>query len=163
MRALGWRPSDTAITRRRADQEIDQVGRFDANPSLRRGRIRDAISAREIFIELNEILHRALTDRGAELLDVFPDPAMVRAVFDAMPSFDVAVSIKTSYHSNPQHRWTPNDIHDIDALGSTVPYCDIVVTDKAVASHLRRTGIAERLDTVVLTSLDELVTLLSST
>jgi hypothetical protein len=42
-------------------------------------------------------------------------------------------------------------------LGSTVPYCDVVVTDKAVASHLNRTGVAERLGTTVIASLDELV------
>ncbi|MFN6122072.1 MAG: hypothetical protein ACK5CE_20890 [Actinomycetes bacterium] len=81
---------------------------------------------------------------------------MTRAVFDAMPSFDVAVSLKASYHSDGNHRWTTNDIHDLDALGSTVPYCDIVVTDKAVASHLRRTGVAERLGTIVLSSLSDL-------
>lgn len=161
MRALGWRlGDDDGIGQRRADQEIEQVARFNAHPSLRRGRIRDAVSAREIFIEFNDILRRGLADRGAELIDVFPDPVVTRAAFDAMPSFDVAVSIKTSYHTDPYHRWTPNDIHDIDALGSTVPYCDIVVTDKAVASHLRRTGIVERLNTTVLTTLDELAALL---
>ena len=78
-----------------------------------------------------------------------------------MPSFDVAVTLKVAYHEDLNHRWTPNDIHDIDALGSSVPYCDVVVTDKAVASQLRRTGLDERLETLVLTSLDELPELLS--
>jgi hypothetical protein len=55
------------------------------------------------------------------------------------------------------HRWTPNDIHDIDALGSTMPYCDVVVTDKAVASHANRTGLAERLGTVVLPRLSDVL------
>jgi hypothetical protein len=52
-------------------------------------------------------------------------------------------------------RW--NDIHDIDALGSAVPYCDIVVTDREAASHVHRTGLAERLDTTVIASLSDLV------
>jgi hypothetical protein len=47
------------------------------------------------------------------------------------------------------HPWKPNDIHDIDATGSTLPHCAIVLTDKAVASHAKR-KLAERLDTIVL-------------
>jgi len=71
-----------------------------------------------------------------------------------MPSFDVAVTIKTSLHRDSNHRWTTNDIHDIDAMGSTIPYCDIVVTDKSMASHVQRSGLGERLDTVVLSLAD---------
>lgn len=161
LRALGWRPGDEdGIGEKRAQQEIEQAERFNSNPNWRRGRIRDVIAAREILIEINETFHESMRDRGAVLLDVFPEPAVTREVFDAMPSFDVAVSLKASYHSDSMHRWTANDIHDIDALGSTVPYCDIVVTDKAVASHLRRTGVAERLDTIVLSTLDDLVSTL---
>lgn len=73
-----------------------------------------------------------------------------------MPSFDVAVTLKTPYHRNPDHRWTTNDVHDIDAMGSALPYCDIVVTDKAMASHIQRTGLSERLQTVALARLPEL-------
>jgi len=74
-----------------------------------------------------------------------------------MPSFDVAVSLKTSYHRDPNHRWTTNDLHDIDALGSALPYCDVVVTDKAVAEHARRTGLDDRLQTTVLSNLTDLI------
>jgi hypothetical protein len=129
-------------------------------PGWRQGRIRDVIAAREVYIEINEILFRSLADRGVGLDDVFGAPEVTRRVMDSMPSFDVAVSIKTSYHQDPMHRWTTNDIHDIDALGSTVPYCDIVVTDKAVASHIHRTGLDKRLGTVVLARLSDLLPLL---
>ena len=47
----------------------------------------------------------------------FPSPTDVRAGFDALPSFDVSVTLKTSYHRDAAHRPTTNDIHDIDALG----------------------------------------------
>lgn len=73
-----------------------------------------------------------------------------------MPSFDVAVTMKTSYHRDPNHRWRVNDIHDIDALGSNVPYCDVVVTDTAAATHANRAGLAERLGTVILSRLADL-------
>lgn len=69
---------------------------------------------------------------------------------------DEPVTLKTEYHRGSTHRWTTNDIHDIDALGSTLPYCDIVVTDRAIASHAKRTGLTERLETVALARLADL-------
>jgi hypothetical protein len=159
MRELGWDPLCTdGVTRQRLHQEIEQVERFNQHPEWRRGRLRDVVSAREIVIEVNEILFHGLKERSVELEHVFPIPSDVRAGFAALPSFDVAVTLKTSYHRDPAHRWTTNDIHDIDALGSTVPYCDVVVTDKAVASHLRRHGVDRRMNTVVLSRLDDLPT-----
>jgi hypothetical protein len=69
------------------------------------------------------------------LEEVFSDVEETRRAFDSMPSFDLAVTLKTALHRDPAHRWTTNDIHDIDALGSTLPYCDIVVTDSLWSSH----------------------------
>ncbi len=151
MRATGWNPrAGFEVTERRAQQEIEQVGRFNADPAWRRGRIRDVIAAREVIIEVNSHLWKGLNDRGLELEEAFPDPEETLRVWGAMPSFDVAVTLKTEYHRDPGHVWKPNDITDIDALGSTLPYCDVVLTDKAIASHAVRTGLAERLGTVVL-------------
>lgn len=158
LRRLGWDPAGTiAIADQRARQEVEQVGRFDADPRWRRGRIRDVIAGREILIEISEMLYRGLHEREATFGDVFDSPEMMRALLDAMPSFDVAVTMKTAYHRDPTHQWTRNDIHDIDALGSTMPYCDIVVTDKASAAQANHTGLAERLDTVVLARLEDLL------
>ena len=46
--------------------------------------------------------------------------------------------------------------HYYDALGSTVPYCDIVVTDKAMAATLKSSGVDVRLQTIVLARLNEI-------
>jgi hypothetical protein len=143
------------IADRRAEQEIEQVARFNAYPEWRRGRIRDVIAAREIIIEINDPLIRGLTERGVAPHEVFPKAGDASGVFESMPSFDVAVSLKAAYHRDSSHRWTPNDIHDIDALGSTLPYCDIVVTDKMVA-HVTGRGLAERLQATVLSDLSDL-------
>jgi hypothetical protein len=158
LRELGWDPrGQFEVAERRALQEIEQVGRFDQDPRWRRGRIRDVVAAREVFIEINDALSRGLAERGATLEAIFPRPGDIHNAVDSMPSFDVAVTLKTEYHRDPLHRWTPNDIHDIDAMGSTLPYCDIVVTDKAVASHVKRTDLARRLDTIVLWRLADLL------
>jgi len=161
MRATGWNPRAAfEVAERRAQQEIEQVARFNADPAWRHGRIRDVIAAREVIIEVNEHLWKGLQDRGVEIEDAFPDPRETALAWNSMPSFDVAVTLKTEYHRDPGHVWRPNDITDIDALGSTLPYCDIVVTDKEVASHARRTGLADRLGTSVLSNLADLPPLL---
>lgn len=157
LRRLGWNPTGRfEVAERRAAQEIEQVRRFDQDPRWRRGRIRDVVAAREILVEINEALSRGLAERGATLEAIFPRMEDTRHAFDSMPSFDVAVTLKTAYHRDPMHPWKPNDIHDIDAMGSTLPYCDIVLTDKAVASHVKRTKLDERLDTIVLWRLSDL-------
>jgi hypothetical protein len=157
LRELGWDPTrGFEIPQRRAAQEIDQVARFDNDPRWRRGRIRDVVAAREVAYEINEALFRGVSERGASLEDVFVQRDETRRAFDSMPSFDVAVSLKTEYHRDSTYRWTPNDIHDIDALGSTLPYCDIVVTDRSAAAHAQRAGLPERLSTLVLTRIVDL-------
>lgn len=163
LRESGWDPRAAfAVAERRAAQEIQQVERLNEDPGWRGERLRDVVSAREIAIEMNRMLFEGLSARGATLADALDEADIegTRRAFDSMPSFDVSVSLKTAYHRNPAHRWRPNHIHDIDALASTVPYCDIVATDKEAASHLVRTGVAGRLGTTVLTSLSDLGRLL---
>ena len=158
LRGSGWQPYGAfEVMKLRAVQESEQAARFDADPRWRRGRIRDVVAAREVLIEINDALSQSLSQRGTSLETVFPKPEDTRVALDSMPSFDVAVTLKTECHRDPGHQWTTNDIHDIDALGSTLPYCDIVVTDKAMASHAARTGLAERLSTIVLSRLVDLV------
>jgi hypothetical protein len=158
LRALGWDPrAASAIAEERARQEAEQVGRLDGDPKWRRARIRDVITARELFIELNATLMRGLDDRDAALEDLGSTLEERREMFSSLPSLDVAVTIKSSYHRNPAHVWTANDIYDIDAMGSTVPYCDFVVTDRAVSSHVRSAHLDDRIGTTVIASLDELV------
>ncbi|MEM1332746.1 MAG: hypothetical protein AAGG08_04730 [Actinomycetota bacterium] len=160
LRALGWRPHPTSeTTQRRLQQEIDQTQVFNSWPNSRQQYLHDAVSARELMIELNATLSEGLHDRGVSLSSVFTDPEMTRSAVKAMPSFLVAVTLKAAYHRNPEHKWKRNDIHDIDALGSTVPYCDVVVTDKAAATHVRSAGLPERFNTHVLHRLDDLVAL----
>jgi hypothetical protein len=157
LRALGWKPrAGHEVTLRRAAQELEQVARFDENPEWRSRGLRDVIAVREIAIEINEMLWRGLKSRGVELEQAFPEVEETRRAFSRMPSFDVSVSLKTAYHRNPEHHWKPNHIQDIDALSSTVPYCDIVVTDREAASHLNQEGVARRFGTVVLASLEDL-------
>lgn len=157
-RKEGWAPErPLEIYEQKSIDELEQVERFDVDPKWPRNRIRDAISARECLFEINTILKSACNKRRVFSLEsIFPETEDARRAFDSMPSFDVSVTLKTSYHHNRYHPWKQNDIHDINAMASTVPYCDIVVTDKAVSSHLIRTGLDKRFNTIVLANLSEL-------
>lgn len=73
--------------------------------------------------------------------DLFGDREAIRAFADGMPSNSVVISIKTAYHRNSRHRWTANDIDDIDALAVAVPYCDAVLTDKAARNAIVSTKV----------------------
>ena len=155
--SLGWRPGGSAhIAEQRRRQEAGQALVFDGDPRWRRQRIRDVTAAREILIELDGTLSRSLEDRGATFEDLGTTIGERREMFDSLPSFDVAVTLKASYHRDPNHRWTVNDIYDIDAMGSVVPYCDFVVSDREVVSHIKRAHLDERLGTKVIATLDEL-------
>ena len=133
---------------------------LNQNPRWRRGRIRDVVAARHMAHEINQILHKGLAERRVPFERLAPDIEGMRRACDSMPSLDVTVTLKTEYHRDPNHSWTPNDVCDVQALASTLPYCDVVVTDKAVASAIARTGLADRLNTVVLRTLDDVVTYL---
>lgn len=129
----GWR----RILEQRAQLERDLVPMLDADPQMRRRRLRDVINAREMFHELNRAITSATAAANTMIGDVVEgDRTKARDFNDTMPSTRVAVSLKERYHRNPQHKWTPNDIHDIDALAIAVPYCDAVFTDKAARNQV---------------------------
>ena len=161
-RAGGYRP-DLILERytEEAAAEHSWARLLDGESRWRRGRLRDAVSAREILFHMNEILKAAANARGVQHLEEIccgaRDP---RRAFDAMPSFDVSVTLKTALHRNAHHRWRNNHIHDIHALASTLPYCDAVVTDREMAALVRRCRLDHRLGATILHNLHDLSDLL---
>ena len=160
LRANGWNPERLlAQYKKRAEFEKVIVKQLDEDPRYRNdsGLLKKFVSLGYVYHSLNGTLMSAIHSRGIEgFKEVFrPGTDDVR-VLDRMPSFDVFVSLMTSLHKNPNHGWKDNHIHDIFALVLTIPYCDIVVTDKEMAYHVKRTGVDERMDTVVLSKLEDL-------
>lgn len=140
-----------------AADESEWARHLDSESQWRRGRLRDLVSAREVINHVNSILWRGCKERGVDSLgSLFPSVADTRKSFNAMPSFDASVSLKTSIHKNAKHRWKNNDVHDIHALAVALPYCDIVVTDRAMVSQTVRSKLADRFNTIVLSDLNEI-------
>ena len=135
----GYRPEIAQQSRKsRLDFELDLSIRLAEYPEWRKGRLRDVVSAREIAHEWLDTLNRVNGDRaraGRRVLD-FDNESQMRQLFAAMPHTQVAISIKTRYHRDPAHRWTVNDISDIDALSVAYAYCDVVFTDNAARAAL---------------------------
>jgi hypothetical protein len=157
LRAYGWNPEAARqIAENRAAQERAQTARLNGDPRWRRGRLRDVVMAREVIIELFDALNEALEARGCDFSDVWTDREAARDIVNAMPSSDVAVTLKTAAHKNPDKGWLPNDIYDIDALSVAVPYCDIVVTEKHAHHVLQAERVPNRTGTILLCRLGEL-------
>ncbi len=163
LRARGWRPeTNRRIAEERAQQEQSQQFAVVEQGRSLRGRTRDEVAARHLFFELNELVATGLVARGRQLDEVFTDVATARRFTDSMPSSDIAITLTTARHRNPQTRWSANDIFDIDAMSVAVPYCDIVVTEQH-ACHVLKTARADRrANTQLLTELNELAALIEA-
>lgn len=140
--AAAWK-----VTEERAQQERD----FEtAVPlTLRRGRLRDAVCAREVNIELQAALNAELTTRGVSLDEVVSNREDARQLALTMPSTRVAIELKTRYHRDPNKSWSTNDVNDIDAMASAVPYCDVVFADAAVQNALAATHTGRLMSTAL--------------
>jgi hypothetical protein len=157
LRALGWKPETTIQSgEKRAAQERVLTAILDGDPAARRGRLRDVVAARELCIEFEGILPRVLAPRQLALRDVIADPESGRRFVRAMPSTEVSIELKTAWHRNRDKNWTANDIYDIDAMALAVPYCDIVVTEKACHHALTAARLGGRMHTALLRDLKEL-------
>jgi len=157
LRALGRNPEAVMqVAERRAAQERDLTLRLNGEKRWRRGRLRDVVSVCELEIEFQNILPRALAERGLALTDVIPDQQSARAFVRAMPSTEVSIELKTAWHRNGDKVWTANDIYDIDAMSLAVPYCDVVAPDKAFYHVLNSAGLGERMHTALLRNLVDL-------
>ena len=155
--ARGWNPEAVMqVAERRAAQERDQTLLLKGEERWRRGRLRDLVSVRELQIEFQNILPRALAERGIVLTDVISDQQSARAFVRAMPSTEVSIELKTAWHRNGDKVWTANDIYDIDAMSLAVPYCDVVVPDKAFYHVLNSAGLGKRMHTALLRNLVDL-------
>lgn len=84
------------------------------------------------------------------------------AFIERVPSLFVSFTLRRSRDPNPQQRMKRNDLRDLLYLSATIPYADYVVTDRAWAHAVARTGIGQRYGTVVCRDLPALLKALDS-
>jgi hypothetical protein len=157
LRGLGYDPQRALqVARNRADEEAAQRLRLDGDGPWRRHRLQDVVAARELLIEFQRMAPLALNLRGISLERILTSPEEGVAFMRSMPSIDVTIELKTAWHRNRDKPWSANDIYDVDALALAIPYCDIVVTEKACHHALIAAGMDRRMHTVVLRDLTAL-------
>lgn len=138
LRANGYAPEAARESHEsRLAFELDLSQRLQDDPKWRKGRLRDMVSAREIHHEWRDTFNRVQDLRTEDGRTPFnPSDDAMRKFMAALPHVQVAISVKTAYHRNPHHRWTTNDLTDIDAMSVAFTYCDAVFTDKAIRAVL---------------------------
>ena len=162
LQSLGYdhqRPLQIAVTR--AEEERAQRLRLDGGGPWRGERLPDVVSARELLIEFQRMAPMAFQERNIGLEDVLTSPEAGVTFMRSMPSTDVSVALKIAWHRNRDKPWSANDIYDIDAMALAVPYCDVVVTEKACHHALVSTGMDVRMNTVLLRDLPSLAATLA--
>ncbi|MGW5846674.1 hypothetical protein ACWFQ8_01705 [Streptomyces sp. NPDC055254] len=161
--ATGWDSSAAkAGAQKRVEQERQLSAHLDAEPRWRIGRLRDVVSGRYMAIEVLDLLNEALAARGVTMADILPNREAARQFVDVMPSADVHVTLATAAHRNRDKKWDPNDIFDIDALSTAVPYCDLVVTERHACHVLRTAHMPTKIGTEIVPTLSALVSWLTT-
>jgi len=166
----GYKPEATVEAGRgRLEWEREFVDLLVDTPPTDPAELRVWIQAREVVHEYLELLVGVFQEYGLPLRQLTGgsdgnDPGRSRAFitgfFDRLPSVRVAVDLKLAVHRNNQRGWEQNDVYDTDAMSIAVPYCDVVVADKAVVDALGRVKAGEQHGTLITGKLDELAEVL---
>jgi hypothetical protein len=161
----GYKPEGTAeVGQSRLQWEQEFVGLLVDTPPKDPTELRVWIQAREVLHENLELLVEVFKEYGLpirRLTGGFDNDSerrreFIAGFFDRLPSVRVAVDLKLAVHRNNQRGWAKNDVYDTDAMSIAVPYCAVVVTDKAAADALNRARAGERLGTFITAKLAEL-------
>jgi hypothetical protein len=163
----GYRPEATAAAgESRVEFETIYADILKAGPLAPR-ELRFRVQVRELIHELAQLFGETFREHGMSLdrlifqgNSVESRRSFVSEFLDSMPSVRVAVDLKTGLFHNNKRGVTVNDLYDIDAMSFAVPYCDVVVADKAVENALWRVDTAERFGTMITKQLSDVVAVL---
>ena len=88
---------------------------------------------------------------------IFPtDSESMEKFLKDMPSTNISFRLTYGRDEWYEREVEPNDIADINHLAGAIPYCDIVVTEKAFGSLCQQLGLDKKYDCIVLRSLKDL-------
>lgn len=144
----GYRPETTEeMGASRLNWEEAYVGLLRDDP-ITRAELRVRVQAREVAHEHLDLLIGLFKEYGLSLDRLTGGPSAepgsgrprMTAFFDAMPSVRAAVDMKVELFRNRSNTWKVNDLYDIDAASLAIPYCHVIVADKAKVAALLRTG-----------------------
>ncbi|ABW12186.1 hypothetical protein Franean1_2763 [Parafrankia sp. EAN1pec] len=136
-----------------ADGQTALAGKIDAHKL--RHRLGDIVTGTEIAEIIDPLIASCLR-HGIEPMGFVSDRDRVRQFLEDLPSRWVTRELRRLRHRNPQQRWHPHDLNDVNALSAAVPYCDVVVTERQWARHINSSGLSDRYSTTVLHDLSRI-------
>jgi hypothetical protein len=78
------------------------------------------------------------------------------ALVEDIPTLNTWLTLMMERDHNPTERVHRNDTKDLGFLAVAIPYCNVVVTERAWASRVRRSGLAQKYETIVCTDVADL-------
>lgn len=152
---------DPYAARRAADAQLADfnvmINTLRTNPDVA-DRPMDAICARQLSFDILDPYVRALISAGfGENRTPFRDKAEHTDFLMALPSRKVVTLMHLHYLKDVHRDWTINDLRDIAALSTAIPYCDVVVTDKkAYDTAVKRAHLDTEFSTAIFSKLTDL-------
>jgi hypothetical protein len=129
---------------------------LSADPTLRE-RLSDILVARELYWEFGSELPRLLAAADMTVESFFElGKDQVVEIIEGLPTISVQLAIRSQVLKNASRAWSINDLRDSDHLGVAIPYCDVVVSDKASVNAVKSRGLEITLNTRVLSDLRSL-------
>jgi len=98
----------------------------------------------------------ATVDEETKAKVIPKDKKSMEKFLEDMPSTNISFRLTYWRDEWYEREVQPNDIADINHLAGAIPYCDIVVTEKAFGSLCQKYGLDKKYDCIVLRSLKEL-------
>lgn len=140
----GYRPEASRLVAiKRATQEDELAELLSKNPKEKK-RLSNIVAARYLYWEMFDDLHDLLLELKIDR-DEFIAVGIegITKIVKDIPTANVATTILELNFKNINRPWQKNDIHDLDALVVSVPYCNIIATDKHNATQLNRNNVDE--------------------
>ncbi|MEW2065979.1 hypothetical protein [Streptomyces sp. NPDC007346] len=147
-----------------AEQERALSQHLTENPQ-KRSKLDELIAAQEL-VDLSEDLHSFASGIGISPERIYgrlaemgaPNSAM--ALLESLPSVSVRYTARRLKHRNSQWRWQQHDHVDMAALAVSIPYADVVVTERQWAHLFHVAKMDQKFRTKVVSQLGDLPALL---
>lgn len=137
-----------------AEEELRIRELMARDPQIR-GRLRDVLIAdivTSLFGTINDVCSRAGVSSYALFFD-HPEhatpPEAMRAFIAELPAGEAFVTLRERKHRDATHPWEQHDRVDLQSLAATLPYVDVIVTERRWAHLCRASGLARRYETSV--------------
>ena len=123
--------------------------------------VRDRIYRASLFLEVQEKFTNSLQRIGRSWPELrkLPDSQMA-SILDRVPCWDVECTLTSQVERQKTRATEGNDVYDIGALASAIPYCDVVVTEKLWTHLCRVAGLPTKYKTRIVNSIREVAAMI---